>query len=123
MGSGIDKFLSFMKLNDGDYEPEDDFEYAALIKAAGKAAEAEAVMEEAGAENTEGQISELQAKMIALTDAGFKADEVAITKCKLDMDDGVLQFEIELKLADGTEYDYEIKAADGTIMDKDIDND
>ena len=105
------------------WEPDDDIEYAALIKAAGKAAEAEALTEEAGAENVEGQITELQAKMIALTDAGIKADEAAITKCRLDMDDGVLQFEIELKLADGTEYDYEIKASDGTIMDKDIDND
>ena len=75
------------------------------------------------AEAIEGEISELQAKMIALKDAGFKADEVKVTKCKRDLDDGVWQFEVELKLADGTEYEYEINASDGKIVDKDIDTD
>ena len=98
------------------WEADDDAEYADLIKAAkdGITDVAEAV---------KGEISELQAKTIALKDAGLKADEVRITKCKRDEDDGVWQFEIELKLADGTEYDYEIKASDGTIVDKDVDKD
>ena len=98
------------------WEADDDTEYADLIKAAkdGITNVTEAV---------KGEISELQAKTIALKDAGLKADEVRITKCKRDEDDGVWQFEIELKLADGTEYDYEIKASDGTIVDKDVDKD
>ena len=100
------------------WEADDDMEYADLIKAAGNAVAAAAPKEA-----IEGEITELQARMIALADSGFKADEVTFTKCRRDQDDGVWQYEIELKLADGTEYDYELKAADGTIMDKDVDND
>ena len=97
------------------WEADDDVEYADLIKAAAGALETEA-------EAVAGEISELQAKMIALKDAGFKADEVA-AHCRRDLDDGVWQFEVELKTADGKEYDYEIKAADGTILDQDVDFD
>ena len=100
------------------WEADDDAEYADLIKAA-----ADKTGVEAAVEKIEGEISDLQAKAIALKDAGFKADEVTITKCKRYKDDGVWQFEIELKLADGTEYDYEIKASDGKIVDKDVDYD
>ena len=80
------------------WEADDDMEYADLIKAAGNAVAAAAPKEA-----IEG--------------------EITFTKCRRDLDDGVWQYEIELKLADGTEYDYELKAADGTIMDKDVDND
>jgi len=97
------------------WEADVDAEYADLIKAAAGTLETEA-------EAVAGEISELQAKMIALKDAGFKADEVNV-KCKRDLDDGVWQFEIELKTADGTAYDYEIKAADGSILDQDVDFD
>ena len=98
------------------WEADDDIEYADLIKAAETGIETEA-------ESIEGEITALQAKTIALKDAGFKADEVKITKCERDEDDGIWQFEIEIKTADGKEYDYEIKASDGTIMDKDVDVD
>ena len=97
------------------WEADDDMEYADLIKAAGK--------ETAAAEKIEGEITENQAKMIALKDAGFKADEVTFTKCKRDMDDGAAQFDVEMRLADGTEYEYELRASDGAILDKDIDRD
>ena len=98
------------------WEADDDLEYADLIKAAKGELETEVAA-------IEGEISELQAKMIALKDAGFKADEVTITKCRRDLDDGTWQFEIELKLANGMEYDYEIKASDGKILDRDVDID
>ena len=75
------------------------------------------------AEAIEGEITALQTKTIALQDAGLKADELKITKCERDEDDGIWQFEIEIRTADGKEYDYEIKASDGTIMDKDVDVD
>lgn len=101
------------------WEAEDDFEYADLIKSAEMTAGFEASTEEIG----EGEITELQAKMIALKDAGFKADEVTFTKCKKDFDDGMMKYEIEIRLADGTEFDYDINAADGTIFDKDMDMD
>ena len=61
--------------------------------------------------------------MIALKDAGFKADEVTFTKCRKDMDDGLVIYEVELRLADGTEYDYDIQASDGKILEKDMDRD
>jgi len=101
------------------WEAEDDVELADLIKNAGKLADSAV----AAVEDVAGEISELQAKMIALVDAGFKADEVTFTKCKKDKDDGIMQFEVELKLADGTEYNYEINAADGKILEKDVDRD
>lgn len=101
------------------WEAEDDVELADLIKNAGKLADSAV----AAVEDVAGEISELQAKMIALVDAGFKADEVTFTKCKKDKDDGFMQFEVELKLADGTEYNYEINAADGKILEKDVDRD
>ena len=100
------------------WEADDDLEYADLIKAA--AAKASGLETEV-MEAIEGEITELQAKMIALVDAGFNTDEVTITKCRRDQDDGVWQFEVELRTADGTEYEYELKASDGSIMDKDID--
>ena len=104
------------------WEADDDLEYADLIKAAGLTADSAAASTESAAAS-DGEITELQAKMIALVDAGFKADEVTFTKCKKDLDDGVLKFEVELRLADGTEYEYNIKVADGTILEKDIDKD
>ena len=92
------------------WEADDDMEYADLIKAAGTDVKA--------AETVEGEISELQAKMIALKDSGFKADEVTFTRCRRDQDDGTWQYEVELKLADGTiedvhktELDQELSAA------------
>jgi len=39
------------------------------------------------------------------------------------MDDGVAQFDVEMRLADGTEYEYELRASDSAILDKDIDRD
>lgn len=99
------------------WEADDDAEYAPLIKAAGLETAS------AAAATVDGEITELQAKMIALKDAGLKADEVTFTKCKRDVDDGVALYEIEMRTAAGTEYEYDIKAADGTILEKDMDND
>ena len=94
------------------WEPEDDFEYAALIEKAGKEIKV-----------PDGEITELQAKTIALKDAGLKTDEVLFTKCKKDLDDGIEKFEIEFKTSDFMEYEYEIDAADGTILEKSADFD
>ena len=70
-----------------------------------------------------GSVYSYPVKRVSKEDAGFKAEEVKITKCERDEDDGIWQFEIEIKTTDGKEYDYEIKASDGTIMDKDVDVD
>lgn len=89
------------------WEADDDFEYAALIENAGKEVKAAA-----------GGITELQAKTIALKDAGFQANEVTFTKCKKDLDDGIEKFEIEFRTADFVEFEFDINAADGTILER-----
>ncbi|MDO5702070.1 MAG: PepSY domain-containing protein [Lachnospiraceae bacterium] len=99
------------------WEADDDTEYAALIKDAGIKTDS------AAAAAADGGITELQAKMIALKDAGLKADEATFTKCRKDLDDGIEKYEIEIRTAQGTEYEYDIKVSDGTILEKDIDND
>ena len=96
------------------WEYEDDFEYAALIAAA----------QEKGtdaAEKPSGDITEEMAKTIAMKDAGLDEGSCKVVKCRKDMDDGVMKFEVKLLAADGTEYDYDIRVSDGTIMDKDMD--
>ena len=100
------------------WEPEDDLEYAPLIADAKKSAE-EKVKEAAAA----GEITDAQAQEIALKDAGLKADEVTVTKCVKEMDDGVLKFDVEMRTADGTEYSFDIRVSDGTIIDRDVDFD
>jgi uncharacterized membrane protein YkoI len=89
------------------WEAEDDFEYADLIESAAKETKA-----------ANGEISEDEAKAIALKDAGLKEKEVKFTKCKKDLDDGIEKFEIEFRTADFMEYEYDISAADGTILEK-----
>lgn len=101
------------------WEAEDDVEYAALISAAGMQTDSAAVSVEA----VDGEITDLQARMIALVDAGLKADEVTYTKCEKDLDDGIMKYEVQMRTPDGMEYEYDINAADGTILEKDIDRD
>ena len=109
----IDASTGAILEQDSDFwEAEDDFEYAALIKSAGK---------ETGAVN--GKISEAQAKSIALKDAGLNENEVTFTKCKKDVDDGIEKFEIEFRTADFMEYEYDINVSDGTILEKNADFD
>ena len=94
------------------WDMDDDFEYAALIEEHRKEVKAAA-----------GEVSELQAKAIALKDAGLKESEVIFTKCKKDFDDGIEKFDIEFRTADFMEYEYDIYAVDGTILEKNADFD
>ena len=96
------------------WEADDDAEYAVLMKEAGTKAAAPAAA-------AAGEVDELQAKAIAVKDAGLTMDAVTFTKCKRDFDDGVEQFEIEFKPADFSEFDYDISVKDGRILDKDFD--
>lgn len=63
------------------------------------------------------RISEARAKEIALE----KAPDASVTKCKLDRDDGVWVYEIELR-SGTTEYECEINASDGTLLKWEIDD-
>ena len=62
-----------------------------------------------------GNISEAQAKEIALAHAGVAADSVSGYKWELDYDNGISVYELEF-FSGGYEYGYEIKAADGGIL-------
>ena len=52
---------------------------------------------------------------IALTDAGYSADQIAMSRTDLSYDDGMFEYEVEF-VADGIEYDYTIKASNGVIL-------
>ena len=90
------------------WEPEDDFEYAALIEES-KTGKAAAVS---------GEITEQQAKEIALKDAGVSETDTSFIKCRKDMDDGITRYEIEFRTADGMEYDYDIQIDTGKILER-----
>ena len=69
-----------------------------------------------------GQISEDEAKRIALADADVLEADTAYMNVRLDYDDGVQVFDVEFYVAaTSTEYDYEINAADGSIRSMDYD--
>lgn len=63
------------------------------------------------------QITQEQAKEIALKDAGLAAADVTFTESKLDQDDQITVYEISFRTAD-TEYEYEINAVTGVIYSK-----
>lgn len=62
-----------------------------------------------------GAVDEAKAQEIALAHAGIKAADAAITKSKLDYDDGRQVYEIEW-YAKGAKYDYEVDVATGEII-------
>ena len=59
------------------------------------------------------------AKAAALADAGFTEDQVYLSKCEADYDDGVLCYEIEF-CCNGWEYDYEIYGETCAVRSKDV---
>lgn len=97
------------------WEREDDYEYQGLLHP-------ETVQENRNGEET-GTISKTEAKEIALRDAGLSENDVTITKCRIDFDDGAEKFEVEFRTADGYEYEYEIDVNTGKILDKDVELD
>lgn len=60
------------------------------------------------------QITEAQAKEIALKHAGVTAQQAQFTKMKLDRDFGRAEYELEFYVGN-VEYDYEIDAATGNV--------
>lgn len=71
-----------------------------------------------GYSGTENLIGEDRAKETAVTHAGFGVEDVFFTKVELEMEDGILEYEIEF-YQDRVEYDYTIDAATGTILEYD----
>ncbi|MDO4324363.1 MAG: PepSY domain-containing protein [Lachnospiraceae bacterium] len=65
---------------------------------------------------SQAQITEEEAKAVALEDAGLKEEETALIRTKVDREDGWEIIEVEFFTQDNEEYDYEIIAEDGTIL-------
>ena len=68
----------------------------------------------------QGQITEAQARQIALNDAGVSEDQATFVRCQVDYDDGVMEYEVEF-YAGNSEFDYDIDANTGRIIDYDVD--
>ncbi len=68
------------------------------------------------------QITEQQAKDIALNHANISQSSVTFIKSKLDYDDGIQVYDVEFYVGT-TEYEYEIDASTGAILDYDMDID
>lgn len=62
-----------------------------------------------------GQISADEAYAAALKYAKKKSSDVRLKKNKLDMDDGILKYEIEF-IENGIEYEFDIDAQTGQIL-------
>lgn len=69
----------------------------------------------------QGMITEEEAKALALAQAGLSEAQVSYTKCELDYDDGVVEYEIEF-YADRKEYEVKIDALSGKILEIEIDH-
>jgi len=65
-----------------------------------------------------------KAKAAAFADAGVKGSAVRDLEVELDVEHGIMVYEVEFK-ANGTEYEYDIDAVTGEVVhvDKDIDDD
>lgn len=69
-----------------------------------------------------GNITQDEAKAIALSDAGVQESDVTGIRVRSEMDDGIEEYEIDFYVGN-TEYDYDIDAATGKIRSKDMDID
>lgn len=69
-----------------------------------------------------GLLSEARAKELALAHFGFSEEQVTFTKCRLDYDNGISEYEIEFT-ANGAEYEIELNAKTGEILKSEIDRD
>lgn len=70
--------------------------------------------------DSDAYIGEDRAKEIAFKDAGAKEKDASYILVHLDMDDGVMVYDVEFVIGN-TEYDYEIDAQTGEIREKDTD--
>lgn len=68
-------------------------------------------------------IGETAAQEIALSHADLEADAIRNYKCELDLEDGIMVYEMEFD-SGNYEYSYEIHAVEGTILkyERDIDD-
>ncbi|MBQ2896743.1 MAG: PepSY domain-containing protein [Clostridia bacterium] len=72
--------------------------------------------------NDANQISEQEAKNIALKKAGLTEQDVIFDRTEKDYENGILVYEIEFRKGK-TEYKAEISVSDGKIISWEVDND
>lgn len=72
--------------------------------------------------STTDYIGEAKAKSIALAHANVSSSSVSYTKCELDYDDNIVEYEVEFKVGK-MEYEYKINAITGAILEYDVDYD
>lgn len=65
------------------------------------------------------QISEDEAKQIALSHAGLLAADVTFMKTEIEYDGGYKYYDVEFYVPDQTEYNYEIDIQSGEILEWD----
>lgn len=68
---------------------------------------------------TKSQISEEEAKQIALKHAGVQESDITAIQVKKDIDDGISLYEVEFYTSN-KEYGYDIKMEDGTVLKADF---
>ncbi|MCI8349464.1 MAG: hypothetical protein HFE74_08550 [Firmicutes bacterium] len=73
-------------------------------------------------ENNNSYINIEKAKSLALSHAGFSANEVYLSKAKFENDDDIMVYEIEF-IKDNIEYEYTIHAVSGKILEFDYEYD
>lgn len=66
------------------------------------------------------QITEQEAKSIALSHVGLTEGLVTFTEVELDTDDGSQHYDIEFITANQQEYHYEIDSSNGKILDWEV---
>ncbi len=70
--------------------------------------------------NSNAKISSEKAKEIALKHAGISKNNARFTKIKMDIDDGILVYELEFYV-NNREYEYNIDANTGAIIEFEVD--
>lgn len=75
----------------------------------------------AGQNTQNAEITEEEAKSIALSHASLTAEQVHFITSKLDTDDGRRYYDVEFYTKNGQEYDYEIDSVSGEIVEYDYD--
>lgn len=73
-----------------------------------------------GSGTSSGRLSELQAEDIALKHAGVSDGTAMIKKFKLEMNNGVWEYEIEF-FAGGSEFEYKLNAVTGAVLEWEMD--
>lgn len=77
---------------------------------------------EAAPDELANELTDAQAKEIALKEAEISEEEISFLKIERDFDDGIKEIEVEF-IANAKEYSYKLNAETGEVLEFEIDND